>query len=269
MKLSVLMALCRRDSVCFLDQAFASVWTKQSKKPDEIVLVLDGPLSNELDTAVSAWVHRIGVSLRLLRLESNVGLGGALNAGLKICTGDVVARMDADDVAEPERFLKQVQEFEVDGELAVLGSTAICIDAEGSRTGVMSVPLTNDAIYRWIWACPFIHPSVMFRRKQVLDVGSYSAKHRTRQDYDLWFRCAAAGYSMRNLDMPLVRYRRSAQAKNRRWSVVWGQVRIGLIGCRRIKAPLPQWFAVISPLCMYFLPSKVAERLRSGMKFRS
>lgn len=268
MELSVLMALHRGDSPGLFDGAMGSVSLQQSRKPDQIVLVIDGPIGYDLDSVVRRWEARLGTVLHVVRLETNVGLGGALNRGLRACRGDLVARMDADDLSCPQRFELQIREFQRNGKLAVLGSTATSIDTHGKEIGPMVVPLTNEAVYRWIWACPFIHPSVTFRRQMILDIGNYNSRLATRQDYDLWFRCAEAGYVMQNLDFPLIKYRVSANTKNRSWGVVWKQVWIGLRGCKRLRAPLRHWVAVVSPVCMFLLPEQAARLLRKRVKFR-
>ncbi|MFR6708672.1 MAG: glycosyltransferase [Bacteroides stercoris] len=94
----------------------------QTVCPDEVILVKDGPIGDELDNVIDSYVTRYPY-LKVLSLVTNRGLGKALNEGLKYCSHELVARMDTDDIAMPERFEKQ---------LAVLRAKHPDIDAAGA-----------------------------------------------------------------------------------------------------------------------------------------
>ena len=105
---SVLMSVYADENPQYLDEALCSIWDQQTLKPGQIVLVKDGPLTNELDNCINTWKQKLGDVLTPVELPKNVGLGSALNKGLEQCRYELVARMDSDDVSAPERFEKQI-----------------------------------------------------------------------------------------------------------------------------------------------------------------
>ena len=107
MKFSVILSLYFKEQPSYLIQSLDSIFS-QTLLPDEIVLVKDGPLTPELDNIVSEYEKRYNI-IKVIPLEKNLGLGKALNEGLKHCSHDLVARMDTDDIAYPNRFEKQVK----------------------------------------------------------------------------------------------------------------------------------------------------------------
>lgn len=108
MNFSVLLSLYHKEKPEYLEKCFESIWDKQILKPSEIVLVLDGPIGEELISYVQKWQAKINNVLKIVPLSQNVGLGKALNEGLKQCSYDWVFRMDTDDICTPDRFEKQV-----------------------------------------------------------------------------------------------------------------------------------------------------------------
>lgn len=104
MGISVLIAVCGKDSSVFLERALVSMTVEQTRRPDEVVLVTDGPIPIELEAVVRRWQRELGPCFMVVPLNENVGLGAALNAGLAKCSHSLVARMDADDVALPTRL---------------------------------------------------------------------------------------------------------------------------------------------------------------------
>ena len=96
-KFSVLMSIYFKENPVFFDQAMLSITDRQSLKPNEIILVLDGDLTQELSAMVDKWNDKIS-ALKVVPLDRNVGLGDALKIGLDNCSNDLVARMDTDDI---------------------------------------------------------------------------------------------------------------------------------------------------------------------------
>ena len=103
---SVLLSLYYKENPIFLRQSLDSVFS-QTLPPDEVVLVEDGPLTEALYAVVEEYKRKYS-TLKVVPLSENVGLGRALNEGLKHCSFDLVARMDTDDIAMPDRFEKQI-----------------------------------------------------------------------------------------------------------------------------------------------------------------
>ena len=106
---SVLLSVYKKEHPTYLKQSLDSLFA-QTLPPDEIVLVKDGPLTPELEAVVTEYQSRYPM-LKVVPLPQNQGLGKALNEGLKHCSYELVARMDTDDIAKPERFERQMQVF--------------------------------------------------------------------------------------------------------------------------------------------------------------
>ena len=135
MKFSVLLSVYRKEQPAYLRQSLDSIFT-QTLLPDEVVLVKDGPLTDALDEVAEDYCRKYPV-IRVVPLSENQGLGRALNEGLKHCSYDLVARMDTDDVAKPERFEKQIAVFCAHPEMDVVG--AWIDEFEGDIGNVISV----------------------------------------------------------------------------------------------------------------------------------
>ena len=212
-KYSVLMSLYKKEHPEYLRLALDSM-LNQTVKPDEIVLVEDGPLTDELYAILNEYpmLHRV-------KNEKNLGLGLALNEGLKVCRNELVARMDTDDISKPDRCEKQLKRFEEKPELAIVGSH---IDEfVGTPDNIISqrkVPLTSEAIYNFAKKrSAFNHPAVMYRKSAVLAEGGYSDLKRN-QDVDLFGRMLFKGHKAENIDEALLWFRSSDELAARRKS---------------------------------------------------
>lgn len=117
---SVLLSLYHKESPLFLHQSLASIFT-QTLLSTEVVLVEDGPLTDELYAVVKEFAN-CHSELKVISLSTNQGLGKALNEGLRHCSYDLVARMDTDDIAKPDRFEKQLAIFLEHPEIDVVGA---------------------------------------------------------------------------------------------------------------------------------------------------
>ncbi len=252
---SVLMSVYCKENPAWFDLALCSVLEKQRLKPGQVVLVCDGPLTSELDAIIDYWVKRSTTELLVHRLIENRGLGFCLNKGLSLCEYELVARMDSDDISEYARFSEQVGLLTDNQEIDVVGSFATYIDEHGAKIGDRKLPVHSDDIYSLLWTCPIIHPSVMFRKSVIERVGSYSYRLKRRQDYDLWFRCAAHGAKFYNIPRPLVRYRMASPAsKKNNVSVAWTQALIGFKGCRALSLSFRAHVGVFYPFLKAILP---------------
>ena len=252
---SVVMAVHASDQPEFLNTAIQSITLDQTRHPDQVVLVQDGPLSLGLEETLERWKAQLGGVLEVVRLGESVGLGGALNAGLARCAYPLVARMDADDVAFPERLGRQSELMEENPEMGVLGSGAREIDLDGHPGPLRAVAEGHEALVSRLWACPFIHPSVMFRKDLIVGVGGYDSSLRRRQDYELWFRVLEAGGRFANIAEPLIWYRFD-RATHKKQSVVaaWKQGLIGFRGSRRVGLAVWKQLACFVPFFRSLLP---------------
>lgn len=204
-KFSVLMPVYFKDDPIFFDKALHSIVTEQTLKPSEIVVIVDGPVGKDLELIIDNWKNSRGGLVSICQLPFNVGLGKALQIGLKECSFDLVARMDSDDIARHDRFEVQISCFTADPDLVVCGSNiSEFVDDFESPTSERKLPASSMEIAEFaLRRNPINHPSVMFKRAQVMDVGGY-LEMPFFEDYYLWIRCIMAGFTLHNVQQNLV-----------------------------------------------------------------
>ena len=266
-KFSVLLSVYEKENVAYFNSAMESIWDNQNLKPNEIVLVQDGKLTKVLYDSIDKWEKKLENILKIIPLNENVGLGKALNIGLSECSYELVARMDTDDISCPERFQKQIKCFCADNNLDIVGSYATLIDEKGKLGEVRKVPIEHKNIYDNLFACPFIHPSVMFKKASIEYVGGYNQNLIRRQDYDLWFKCAKADMHFYNIAEPLILYRFTANTHNKQtFKLMMQQSIIGYKGVLSIRQPYWKAVACFIPLVRSLLPLKIQHYFYSVMK---
>lgn len=207
MTFSVLQSVYKKDNPEFLSESLRSLF-EQTRPVDCIVLVKDGLLSAELDAAISDWQEKL--PLKLVGYDENKGLAHALNFGLQFVETDLVARMDSDDIALPERFEKQVCAFEIDESLQILGGgiNEFYISPDGekfekTRLYPKSTKGNSKKLYK---GTPLAHPTVMIKASLLKEFG-YNEKVKCNEDIDLWFRLLDSGIEIKTLQEPLVNFR--------------------------------------------------------------
>lgn len=212
---SVLMSLYIKERPSCLKQSLDSLLF-QTLQPDEIILVKDGPLTHELDNVVSDFA-KCYTSLKVVTLAQNQGLGKALNEGLKHCSYDLVARMDTDDIAKPERFQKQIAVFQANPQLDVVGSWIEEFEDDPHQIlSIRKVPeLPQDILEYAKIRSPMNHVSVMFKKRAVLSAGGYQ-HFPLFEDYYLWVRMLKNGSRFYNIQEGLVSVRTSPDMFKRR-----------------------------------------------------
>jgi glycosyltransferase involved in cell wall biosynthesis len=222
------MAVYYGDDPEFVRSALDSV-LEQTVPPQEIVIVADGPLPTALSTVLSEATSAHPKTVRVESLETNQGLGMALQIGVEACSHDLVARMDADDIALPDRFEKQLDYLAANPQVDVLGGYVAEFETDPeSVESVRTVPTDPDtARSRAPFRCPLNHPTVMFRREAVLEAGNYSSL-RSMQDYELWVRMVTQGYTIDNLPEVLVHCRTGEELYTRRGGLSYARIEVGL-----------------------------------------
>ncbi|WP_181919650.1 glycosyltransferase [Alkalilimnicola ehrlichii] len=237
---------------------------EQSFKDFELLIVDDGSTDQTADIIRRA--SKKDNRIRILSNSSNLGLGASLAWGVDEAVGEYLIRIDADDVCLPDRLERQVRHLDQNPEVDVLGGAALEVDSSGKQIGVRCMPAEHDDIMACIWANPFIHPTVAFRRRRLLDVGSYDPELRRRQDYELWFRCAERGLRFANLQEPLIYYFFDENTHRKQpLRLALQQAGIGWRGCRRLRLPLWQQLAVSVPLIRALLPAPVQHFLYKAL----
>lgn len=253
------MAVCEMDSPEYLTLSLQSL-ADQTCRPGEVVLVEDGPIGDQLARAISAF--RDVLNIRSVRLQRNLGLGAALSKGLERCGFDLVFRLDADDIAQSDRLEKQFAFLRENAGVDIVGSYAIEIDRHGVKGATRTRPTTHERIFESLWANPFIHSSIAFRRCKVLSVGGYDPALRRRQDYELWFRCARHGLGFANIDEPLIYYRFDRDTHKRQpLRLAYEQSMVGRSGARSLKMHWWKQLACFVPLLRSVFPVCVQHSL--------
>ena len=223
---SVLLSLYKKEHSLYLKQCLDSLFS-QTLLPTEIILVKDGPLTEDLNTVVEDYEKDFSI-LKIIPLEKNVGLGRALNEGLKHCSYNLIARMDTDDIAKPYRFQKQIEVFQKHPEIDVCG--AWIEEFQGNTDNVTSIrklpKLHNDILEYTKIRNPINHPVVMFRKSAVLDAGGYQ-HFPLFEDYYLWVRMLKNGAKFYNIQESLLYFRTSPDMFKRRggWKYAMNEYR--------------------------------------------
>ncbi len=212
---SLLLPVYAGDSAEFLRLAYESSVNEQTLRPNEAVIVQDGPVPVELAEELERIERESPIPVTIVRLPSNQGLTRALNAGLDACTQPVVARMDADDVSLPERFERQWA-FLCDG-FDLVGTGMAEFEHDPTRPVSRRIPPTGSERIRDHARThnPFNHPTMMYRISALDRVGRYEPFGKM-EDYWLGVRLIASGAWVENIADPLVLYRVGAGAFARR-----------------------------------------------------
>ena len=194
--------------------------------------------------------------IRLHRNAGNLGLTKSLNVGLDMARGRYIARMDADDIALPERLARQVAFLDANADHVLLGTGVVEIDGAGAAMKTDRQPM-DDMAFRWtsLLRPPLRHPTAMFRSDPVKDAGlRYDETCRTAQDFDFWQRALAHGKAA-VLGQPLLRYRvhDSNVTATRKQSQLETHRRIAVRNIERLFPPLTTDRAAINDLFSLYL----------------
>lgn len=217
MKLSVLMSVYYKETPDCLRQCLDSL-AVQTLPAEEVVIVEDGPLGEELNAAIAAY--REFLPIVSLPLPAHVGLGAALRAGLYVCQGEYVARMDSDDICVPDRFQRQVKFLESDREVDVVGGAIAEFEEDCScPRSIRLLPAMGQALRRFARSrTPMNHMTVVFRKASVVAAGNYESCQGF-EDYHLWARMLALGYHLHNMNEILVYARCGNGMQDRRGGI--------------------------------------------------
>ncbi len=207
-KFSVLMSVYSKEKAEYFDLSLKSILNQQIRKPDEFVLVCDGPLTENLDAVINKYQLAYPNVLKVYRTERNQGLGKALNYGLSQCTYDIVLRADSDDICVKNRFSIQVSFMEKHPEIAVCSSYIDEFETDWTKPEKKKeLPLNNNELYEMAkFRNPINHMAAGFRKNIILEIGSY---HHIPyiEDYELWVRTMINGYQLANINQVLVHAR--------------------------------------------------------------
>ena len=224
--------------------------------PTEIVLVVDGPISDSLESLIGAYSHN--TYFKVVRLSANQGLARALNAGLKMCSSEIVCRFDTDDINLSTRLHCIRQAFESDPDLDIIGSSIFEFNQD---LNLLSVRLKKvavkhaDIVKRMNLVNPLNHPSVAFKKSSIMAIGGY--QHMPFfEDYYLWLIARHCRLRFANIEVPLVCMRRSGLLRRR------SGLRYALHEARFFSTCLQNSY--ISPLLLPLIALRILSRLMPG-----
>ena len=201
----------------YLKLAVESI-TEQTMCDFEFLIINENGSAN-----VSEYLEEISDKdqrIKLLIPKGCWNLPSALNFGLGHATGQFIARMDADDIAAPDRFEKQIDFLKANSDISVLGSNVQLIDRHGNPMKIRTYPIAHRQIkFNINFRNPIAHPTAMIRTSALLEIGGYDENFDVAEDYDLWFKMMKSGHKFANLQQPLLSYRvEDAQARsNKDW----------------------------------------------------
>jgi len=211
---ALLLSVYDGDRPDYIRRAFRSVVDDQIVRPDQVIIVRDGPVREELAECLDGLRATSPVPVTFVPLERNGGLGPALDQGVAASWFDVIARMDADDVAMPHRFEVELPLI-LDADIVGAGLLEFVQDTD-DIVGQRVPPTDPGQIRRYArMHDPFNHPTVVYRRHAVLAAGGYGDLP-LMEDYALFARMLDNGVRAVNVAEPLVFYRVGADAFKRR-----------------------------------------------------
>lgn len=210
---TVVMSIYNRDDPKYFIDAIQSV-LNQSLPPSEVLIVVDGQVNTMIQAALATLsVYPV---IRIIQLESNMGLGGARHIAIQQATKDIIAVMDSDDICADGRFQRQILMLK-NNNLDVVGGYIEEFDLiprDNPRTRLVAV--SHDALVRRArWKNPMNHVTIMFRKSAYIAVGGYKAI-RYVEDYDLFYRMIISGARFENIPENLVYVRCGKEVLGRR-----------------------------------------------------
>lgn len=199
-ELSVILTVYNRES--YISAAIESI-LKQTFRDFELIVINDG----STDTTSVIIESYLDPRIIYIQNEKNIGIVKSLNKGLSVSRGRYIAIMDSDDISMPERFSKQFNFLENNPEIGVCGTCINVIDKKGNLVGNISYPVSSNVIScLLLFYCCIAHPTTMYRKKVIQDVGNYNSEFIAALDYDLWTR-TIGHYKFSNISEFLLNYR--------------------------------------------------------------
>lgn len=201
-KFSVIICVYINDDANHFDDAIKSILF-QTLVPNEIVILVDGPITKSLESIINKYENNS--IFKIIKLEKNVGHGNARRIALENCSYELVALMDADDISVRDRFEKQIEQFNINPTVSIIGGHIYeFINDISDIIGIREVALDHkDIIYDLKKRCPMNQVTVMFKKSVINDAGGYIDWHH-EEDYYLWIRCYLNGATFLNINENLV-----------------------------------------------------------------
>lgn len=260
---SVLSSVYIKENPQYLVRSIDSMLS-QTTLTDDYVIVKDGPLTEELDRILDEYAQRYEF-IHIYGYQTNRGLGAALNFGLKECKNELVARMDTDDIALPDRCEKELAVFNSNPSTDIVGTAMYEFSGEeGNIIGLKLMPSSECDIKKYARRRnPFNHPTVMYKKSTVINNGGY-IEGRRGEDFALFTEMVFRGCKGTNINEPLLKYRALGNQYLRRTSltdtkavinVIWSNYRKKYIGILDLS------FVVIAQSLGLVMPSYIGKTI--------
>jgi glycosyltransferase involved in cell wall biosynthesis len=211
------MSVYKNDNHIYFEQALNSIYKEQTLKPNQIVIIKDGPITLQLEKVLEDFSKICKCRLDIISLLKNVGLGKALNIGLEKCLHEIIARMDSDDVSKPNRFKVQVDFIKNNPSIDVVSSYVDEFDGSvGNIISTKSLPSDhNKCIEVLKYGSPFNHPVTVFKKSRVKEAGGYKDFY-LKEDTFLWLRMSINNNIFGNIQESLLFFRVNKNMYKRR-----------------------------------------------------
>lgn len=256
------MAVYNAEQAERLHKAIESVTVKQTLKPQQLILVEDGPLGRGLRAVVNYWQRRLSHKMVVIKNRENIGLTKSLNRAIVPAKGDLIARMDSDDISLPDRFRRQVHFLRNHPDIAIVGGAIEEFTNEAEQGTIRTYPRTHSQIVGSIHRfSPLAHPTVMMRRRIFICGMRYDERWLTSQDIALWFEAIERGWRMANIEEVVLRFRCDERLYKRRSGAIAGEeLKVYMKGIHSLYGPLSwRYIFPLARYCMRRLPPRIVR----------
>jgi len=257
------MAVYQADNVKWLREAIDSI-TKQTYTNFLFVIVIDGPVPQAISGVLNDAVKRDD-RIILTQNSHNIGLASCMNAVIDFSMQfkpTFFVRMDADDISEEHRLLRQITYLKRHSNISVLGSALTEINESGFKVGARVMPASHKQIVRILpRRCSLNHPTVVIRYNVFNDGHRYNGDLLNTQDYFFWITLASKGYIFRNLKDRLLKFRRVNNFYKRRGlSKSLNEFKARVYAITKLKQFSPyNFFYACGVLSLRLMPGKIVK----------
>ncbi|TAL81033.1 MAG: glycosyltransferase [Bacteroidetes bacterium] len=243
--LAVIMSVYQNDKLSFVKESVQSI-LDQTFSQFHYYIIFDGPVASEIDDYITSLNDN---RIKHYRLEKNGGLAAALNFLLEIVLKNpeykYIARMDADDISMPERFIKQREFLKANPDISVVGCWYEEIDESGRHLSYRRLPSDHDALRkRYLTRTPLAHPSVIYRCELIEKAGYYPTDTVLMEDNILWGRALSYDLRFANVPETLIQYRIDSDFYMRRSGLHYGYCFIRT-KCKLGKMNGNKWYYIV------------------------
>ena len=257
--ISVVMSVYNAEK--YLKEAIDSI-LNQTYQDFEFIIVND--CSKDSSWAILKEFGDNNKRIKLINNTENLGLTKNLNRALAIAKGAYIARMDADDISELNRFERQIKYFNENKDVDILGTFSKDINEFGEVIRTRTTPITHQDILKMLPKfSPIAHPTVMFKKQSLEPLGFYNIKYRTSQDLEMWLRAAGAGLKFHNIPEYLFKYRMDSDYVSRKtFKFRWNDFKLRIEGYKHINLPWYKYVYASIPLILGIIPESIYNLLK-------